>query len=134
MGLRGAIASLATGTYTVQRREAGSYTLGRYTPGALSTFSIVASVQPVSGRELKDLPEGQHGDELRLVLTTTELRTRFPGQPDASEYGVPGNDPDHIILDGEPWRIVHVERWQSFGEVHYECFVAREVGGETGGA
>ena len=83
-----------------------------------STFSIVASVQPVSGRDMQDMPAERRGDEMRLVITETELRTIRPG-----------NDPDVIDLDGENWRVMKVERWQSFGSVHYEAFVAREVSG-----
>jgi hypothetical protein len=82
------------------------------------TFSIVASVQPTSGRDLQDIPAERRGDEVRLVITETALRTIRPG-----------NDPDYIDLDGEPWRIIKVERWQSFGAVHYEAFAARDVPG-----
>jgi hypothetical protein len=113
--LRSVIASLNPGTYTVKRRAAGTYTQGRYTAGAQTTLSIVADVQPVTGRELRDLPEGQRGDETKLVITETELRVRQPS-----------SESDLVTIGGEDYRVVKVERWESFGDVHFECLVVRE--------
>lgn len=112
--MRGAIASLATGTYTVTRVSAGTYTQGRHTPGAPTAFVIVASIQPATGRELRDLPEGQRGDEVIAIYTTTEIRTREPG-----------GEPDVITYGGEPWTVIRVKRWESFGAVHFEALAAR---------
>src|SRR5690606_5003111 len=89
-------------------------TLGRYTPGASTTFSIVASVQPATGRDLRDLPEGQRGDEVRVIYTISELRTRSPA-----------GEPDAVTLDGEPWTVINVKRWESFGEVHFVAMACR---------
>lgn len=79
-----------------------------------TTFAIVASVQPVTGRMLMDLPESQRADETRVVYTETELRTRMNG-----------NDPDVVTLDAEPWTVVKVERFDAFGGTHYRAYVAR---------
>lgn len=114
------IARFKTGTYTVTRTAVGTRTNGRYTPGATSTFDITASVQPVTGRDLQSLPEGQRAEETRIVYTTTELRTRTATV-----------DPDSISIDSETWAVVKVERWQAFGNTHYRAFVARQT---TGGA
>jgi hypothetical protein len=117
MALIDAIASLSTpGPYTVTRTAAGSYTNGRYTEGAESTFTIIASIQPVTGRDLADLPEGQNGDEVRQVFTITELLTRVPGQ-----------EPDIITLDGEDFYVYRVKRWQGLGEVYWQAWVSRIV-------
>ena len=40
-------------------RTDGSYVDGVWTPGVASTFAIEGSIQPMSGRELLLLPEGQ---------------------------------------------------------------------------
>ncbi len=115
MSMRGAIASLAQGgPFTVTRTEAGEREKGRYTPGDDDTFTIVASVQPVGGRELRDLPEGQRADETRVIYTLTELRTR-QGE----------TEPDVITLDGQPWTVIRVERFDSFGETHYRAYASR---------
>lgn len=116
MALVDVIASFATGTYSVTRTAAGAYTVGRYAAGGTSTFSIEASVQPVTGRDLKKVPEGHHADELRIVYTTTELRTRAPG-----------SEPDVVTIDSEPWHVVRFERWQAFGGTHFRAWCARRV-------
>lgn len=117
MSLTGAIASFSTGTYTVTRTAAGSSTLGRYTAGATSTFDIVASVQPVTGRDLLAMPEGLRADETRIVYTTTELRALTAA-----------SDADVVAIDGEVWGVVQVERWQAFGGTHYRALAARRAG------
>lgn len=115
MALRSVIDSLATGTYQVSRTAAGVYDAnGRYTAGAVTSLDIIASVQPVGGRKLMDLPEGQRGDEIRVVYTRTELFSRAPGR-----------DPDRVSIDGAAWTCVRVERWQSFGDSHCKAYVAR---------
>lgn len=107
----------ATVAYTVTRRAAGTYVKGRLVPAVgTTTISIVADVQPVQGRKLEDLPEGQRGGEHLLVITATELRARQPG-----------NEGDVVTIGGEPWRVVEVEAWRAFGPPHYECIVARET-------
>jgi hypothetical protein len=119
MALTGVISRFSTGTYTVTRTAAGSYTTGRYAAGAPSTFAITASVQPVQGRDLQSVPEAQRGEEVKVLWTTTELRTRGAGEPDS------------VSIDGEAWRVVRVKRWQAFGGDgsgdHYEVYVARVV-------
>src|SRR5262245_39232790 len=118
MSLRDSILSLSTGTYTVTRTLAGTFDeRGRYTAGGTSTFAIVASIQPATGRQLRDLPEGQRGDEVIAIYTITELRGRMPGAP--------GNEPDLVAYRGEPWTVTQVKRWESFGEVHFECLAVR---------
>ena len=118
MSMRDSIAALASGTYTVTRALAGSRVgnFGRYTVGSSSTFEIVASIQPATGRQLRDLPQGQRGDETIAIYTVTELRTRHPD---------PANEPDVVTYRGEPWTITQVKTWESFGETHYEALAVR---------
>lgn len=61
------VASFTTGTYTVTRRVAATYTAGIATPGATSTFTIVAAVVPASGRDLLRLPEGRRSTETKTI-------------------------------------------------------------------
>jgi hypothetical protein len=116
MSLTGVIAGFASGTYTVTRTAAGTLTTGRYTAGATSSFSIVATIQPMTGRNLKILPEGQHAEETMVVYTTTELRARTPA-----------SEPDVFTFDGEAWKVVNVKRWQAFGDTHYVATIGRTV-------
>lgn len=115
MALTGVIGRFATGTYSVARRAAGTYTAGRLVAGASeASFDIVACVQPASGRELQVLPEAQHGEEVKLIFTTTELRTRTPT-----------HDPDVITISGEAYEVFKVETWEAFDDVHYKAFAKR---------
>lgn len=103
-------------TYTVTRQVEGSYVDGVYTPGGISNFTVDASVQPISGMELENLPEGQHAENTRVLYTTTaEL---FPRNPT--------NEADEIAIDGEDWEVFNVETWFAFGCTHYKCLIARK--------
>ena len=102
-----------TGTYTVTRTEAGSRTDGHYTPGAPSTLQIVADVQAVTGRLLRDLPEGRRAEDTMVVYTLTELIALDPA-----------TDSDVISIDGDDWRVFKVQRFRVFAN-RYRAWVER---------
>lgn len=127
MSLNDVIESMSTGggnpdgTYTVTRTVEASYSHGRAIAGASSTFPLVAGIEPVDGRTLMDLPEGQRGDEVIRIFTATPLLTRRPGfAPDTIVYRPPGYE-----SDGEPWTVTRVEVLEGFGEVHFEVIACR---------
>lgn len=99
-----AIAEAKTGTYSVARTARGTTVKGRYVPGATSTVSIDATVYPVSGEELLQLPELQATSEVRGVITTSTLYVQ------TSAY-----DPDVITIDGEGWEVTRVDDWSALG-------------------
>lgn len=105
---------LGTGTYTVTRTAAGTRALGRYTTGAVTTFTAAMGIEPATGRQLKDLPQGQQADETVAIYTATELKTRTPA-----------TGPDFVSYHGEQWAVVQVKIWEGFGETHYECLAQR---------
>ncbi len=116
MSLTGVIGRMSTGSYTVTRRVAATYdTSGVRVAGASSTLSITASVQNISGRDLKSLPEGQHADDMRVLFTTTELRTRTPAY-----------DADRVAIDGEAFEVVKVRK-ASIRATFYRCYLSRKV-------
>jgi hypothetical protein len=115
VSLNDVISDFATGTYTVTRTAAGAYTRGRYTAGSSTTFVLDACVQPLQGRELDSLQEGELTEEIRVIYSATELKTRTP------DY-----EPDRISIDGESWTVIRVQRWQHWGEDHWRVFAARE--------
>jgi hypothetical protein len=102
--------------FTVTRTAEGSRPNGRYTPGSASTFPIIASVQPVSGRELMILPEAQHVEEVRVVYTATEIKTREPGY-----------EPDKVTIDGAAWTVIRAERWTYGAETYWRALVSRRA-------
>lgn len=116
MSLLDSIADFSTGTYTVTRTPTGSYTLGRYTPGTPTTFTITASVQPFGGREIKVLPEGQFAEDVRVLFTATELFTMSPADV-----------PDTISIGSENYSVFKIEGpWIMPDSTHYRVFVARQ--------
>lgn len=124
MALVDVIASFRTpggtsGAYVVTRTASGAHVAGAYVPGSTSTVNIVASVRPANGRQRHQaevaMGSGEYGVDTRVVYTTTELRTRQPG-----------NDPDTIAINGEAFKIVAVTKYEAFG-VHYKALVARIV-------
>jgi hypothetical protein len=92
------ITSLATGTYTVTRRDAATSGVdGRQVAASVTTFDILASVQPMGGRDLQRLPEGLRAAERLSVYTATPLRV--------------SRTPDTVEIDGETWEVEVVEQW-----------------------
>lgn len=121
MSLLDAIASLSTadtetaGAYTVTRTAEGTATLGRYTVGGASTFTIDAVVQPLDARSMTPLPSGVRSEDVRLLHTATALRTR----DNAGEA-------DRVSIGGETFAVWKVDGpWTLGGETHYEVHVAR---------
>ena len=102
MDLPDIIQSFGTGTYLVTRRAKAVFVAGRATPGATTTISIEASVQPATGRDLLRLPEGRRTQETRLVYTTTRLT---PGAQGAAY------EADLVLIEGNTWEVQHVETW-----------------------
>lgn len=113
MSRLGAITRFATGTYSVARYGAPTWSDGIGTKAAPSTISIVASVQPVGGREIRALPEGRRGNEVRVIYTATLLQTETSGSADI------------VTIDGEPYEVFKVETWIAWGVTHYRAFASR---------
>lgn len=103
-------------SYTVTRKAATTYTAGRAVAGATDApITIVASVQPVTGRELKALPEGRRAEDVRILFTTTELRTESPA-----------GAADQVTIGGELYEVFQVKPWTAHGGTHYEVLAARQ--------
>lgn len=89
----------------------GDARIAKYT-----ALTVAGSLQPVTGRELQDLPEAQRGDDVRVLYTLTRLYTREPGF-----------EPDVLTIDGESYTVIKVERFDAFGDTHYRVYLARTV-------
>jgi hypothetical protein len=111
MDLSSTVLRLSSGSYTVSRREVGSWTDGLYSPGDLSTLTVVASVQPLTGKQLQRLPEGLRAKELKAFITQTLLRTVSESE---------GTPADVVEVPGEGfYQIEKVEDWSQAG--FYSC-------------
>jgi hypothetical protein len=75
-------------TLNVTRYSSGGFVDGEWVEGAASAFTIQASVQPVNGRELETLPEGQRTRRTYKVYTDTLLQVATPeSRSDRIAYG-----------------------------------------------
>jgi hypothetical protein len=98
-------------TYAVTRPSAGTLELGRFVPGDTTPLTVVAVVVPLSGRDLKVLPEGRRVEDSRKVITVTQLKAG-----------------DLVTIDAESWEVFHVDGpWIFAGNTHYNCFVSRQA-------
>ena len=90
-------------TVTVTRYAAGSYVNGTYVSGAISTFSAIMSVQPMTGRELLNLPEAQRTRNIVKGYCPTQLYT---AQQSASKKA------DLVTVGTKTYEVQNVEHWQ----------------------
>lgn len=120
MNIPGLIQSFSTASsYSVTRNARGPTDRGRIGDHVSSTFTIVASVSPASGRDIERLPEGRQDSESRTVITTTELYVGAAG----SMF-----EADEITIDGAIWEVAHVEKWvdSKSGGVGWKAVAIRE--------
>lgn len=144
MSLLNVIRRYATGPIPIRRTAVGTVVDGQYTPGLVtgsgafsSAFSsafdvdvpfttdpIYTSVQPITGEELKDLPEGQRTEDSWYVWTTTLLLARSDANdPDVL---VGGNlTPDGRGLPAGNWRVEKVEGPFRLISGHYRVTVSK---------
>lgn len=132
MSLNESIDSLATGTYTVTRTAGGSYTDGIFTPGAASTFTITAVIEPATGLqrvtggfEMISQYDGQKTQDVQVVYTRTELKTRT---------GTTG--PDKVTFRGRQYIVFRCEPWDlaketTNNEVHYRALMTLDNDGAS---
>ncbi len=108
---------------TLHRRAVGTRSEGRYTPGAAVDSIIYASVQPLSGRELERLPEGERQKHSVKVYTETELRTSDQAADTLA---------DLLVINSGTFKVLRVDRWSAVIP-HYEAYAVREdeAGGEV---
>lgn len=77
---------------SLKREAAGHYDGdGNWVPGSATTSTIRAAIQPASGRQLEDLPDGIRNEARWLVWSRSEIRLD-----------------DEITHGGSRYRVMHV--------------------------
>lgn len=82
---------------TRRRYPIGSYVGGEYVVGDPTEIEIAAVHQPVTSRDLRDLPEGQRVDALRSVWSRSDIQ----GANEST-----GRLADELVIEGETYRVV----------------------------
>ena len=106
-------------TLEVKRFAAGSWSGGRYTPGADSSLNIEASVQPLRGKEIQLLPEARRESQAYKLYSDTQLLTT-----DTSG----SKKADQVKIGGVFHEVLIVEDWQNTIIDHYKIVVVRMSG------
>lgn len=116
MNLSSVITNLGATNYTVTRLASNGYTDGRRNAPTSSTLTILAMVQPVTGRELDRMPEGLQDKEVRAVWTVADLKVTVAGGE---------HEPDVITIDGFAYQVQSVDDWSTLGS--YRRYIAAKV-------
>ena len=107
--------------FVVTRYKARGTTDGEVDPLRIEeTPTIVASIQPASGRDLQRLPEGLRSSEVIVIWTKTLLKVL--GSTNSAGATQPA---DTLVYEGETYQVERCERWVQAGNF-YEA-LARKV-------
>lgn len=121
--MRRVIPGFLSGTYIVTRSLGGEYIKGRFVAGNTETIKMVGSLQPIGGRELKHLEEGERIKDHYTFYSDERLSI-----VDASDL----SQADVIQIDDDSYRVVSVEEWSNeIGFVgidlpHFKTILKRE--------
>ena len=97
--LSGVVNSLATYDASVRRFAKDTYDAnGRALPRTFSTVTAKVSLQPVSGKDLKRMPEGVDSSNMVTVHSSTELLMR-----------------DRVIVSSGSYEVEKVLAWSDIG-------------------
>lgn len=105
---------LGARTYTVTRYASGTWVDGEYTRGAMSSWTVRGSLQPIDDAEdLKQNPEGARTDAVWILICDgrqTELE-----------------DGDFVTVDGAEYLAKQKEDWTHHKPLPYRSYELFEV-------
>lgn len=108
MSVHDAIAELASDlAVIVTRRAENPRVAGREALTTDATFTIVASIQSPTGKDLDRAREGRNVTDLRVIFSQIELKAGGPGT---------GFKSDLVTIHGAQYEIDHLEHWHGFAD------------------
>lgn len=99
---------------TIKRSAPGTYVNGVFVNGATTEISIQASIQPVTGEDMKTLPEGRRLSDYVKVYTDTLIQNVADGQ-----------QPDRILWRGHEYEALSMDVRQMAVINHYKVIFSR---------
>ncbi len=102
--------------YTITRYAAGTTVKGRFVAGSSSALTIQASVQPVTGEDLKPLPEGRRLDDYVKVYTDSNLQMM---------QETTGTNPDRLTWRGHTYECISADVRQMDVISHYKYIFSK---------
>ncbi len=94
--------------YTISRPSDGTWSFGKYTQGTPTSHTIRASIQPVSGKELDQLPEGDRFKSHIEIYTENSIYVK-----------------DVITYKDEKFEVIRVSDYSDYCLEHYEALAIR---------
>ena len=110
---------------TLRRKEKGFVKDGYWVEGFVTESTFTASVQPLTPREVEQLPEGRRDSDPFWLFTSTELKV-------VNVDGI--KNPDIVVIDGEFYEVDKVGKWQNNVINHYKCLVYKVAAATQQGA
>ena len=101
---------------TITRQAAGAYVAGVWVPGAESTVTIRASVQPATAEDMQRLPEGRRQTGAVKLYTSAALKTEIGNQK-----------ADRVTLPTGTYEVAQADQWQNGVLPHNVYLCARVV-------
>lgn len=115
---------LGGSSYVVTRRGTVTYVNGLPVRTAPTTFSVVASVQPLNGEDLIRAPDGlRRSDARKAYLYYTDIvRTVLANGPEA----------DLITVDGVVYEIYHIDSHNIYAPIPHQRAYLQAAQGTDG--
>jgi len=104
--------------FTVKRTIPGAYVDGVFVEGSETTFTIQASIQPLSDIDLVAVPEGRRASDMVKAYTDTSLHSQ-------GDQGS-GQSPDRIVWLGEDYEVSAKSVRQMCVINHYRYYAIKE--------
>lgn len=101
---------------TITREQPGAYVSGVFVPGATSTLTIQASVQPATMEDMKEAPEGRRLSDMVKMYTDADLFT----VEDAGH----NQQPDKLTWRGREYEVIAKGVHQMGVVSHYKYICA----------
>ncbi|WP_196595242.1 hypothetical protein [Pectinatus frisingensis] len=94
-----------------------------------TTISIKASVQPLNNEETQALADGGRTARTVKLYTSTKLLPERQAYTDADGNNVQTQTADVLTYDGETWKIIMCNAYQSGVISHYKAYAQEVTGG-----
>jgi hypothetical protein len=91
-------------------RRSGSYTNGRWVQTGETETTLEIAIQPLSGKELDNVPEGRREKDNIKLFSLSELLGVDP---------LTGRQPDQVLYDSKRYELYKTKRWDVLGTTYY---------------
>lgn len=104
-------------SHTLHRLSSGGFVDGDWVESGETDIPITASIQPATGKDLQNLPQGRRASSVFAVFTDTAIQTAVQGATPTKA--------DRLSIGGILHEAVHVEPWGNDVINHYRALFAR---------